>query len=346
MKGTAVFRCDASQTIGGGHVVRCMALAGALREAGWTVRFAVSDETPRTVRELDVAFPASLTGMDAGGSDVARLRSEWPGSVDLLVVDHYGLGETFEQAAGGWARRILAIDDFPNRRHHCTHLVDTTHGRRADEYAGLVPSGAKLMCGSSYAMLREPFRRRRASEPSKTRAEADRLAALVTFGMTDAPDATGLALRGLLPLAGMIDAVVVLGASAPHAATVADLLRGGAPSWRLVTDADAATMAALTAEADLVIGAPGSASYERCCLGKPALLLQLADNQAGNAASLVAAGAAELLGSIPGVTAADVEKAVRRLVGDPDRLAAMGAAAAKVTDGRGVERIVAALGAE
>ncbi|HDZ73842.1 MAG TPA: UDP-2,4-diacetamido-2,4,6-trideoxy-beta-L-altropyranose hydrolase [Aurantimonas coralicida] len=344
MTGTAVFRCDASQTIGGGHVVRCMALAAALREAGWAVRFAVSDATPRTVRELGDAFPASLTGLRCDSSDSARLRAEWPEGIDLLVVDHYGLGEAFEQAAGGWARRILVIDDFPNRRHHCTHLVDTTHGRRAEDYAGLVPSGAKLMCGSSYAMLRGPFRRRRASGPLK--AGGDRLAALVTFGMTDAPNATGITLAGLLPLAGMIDVVVVLGASAPHAATVADLLRGGAPFWRLVTDADAATMAALTAEADLVIGAPGSASYERCCLGKPALLLQLADNQAGNAASLVAAGAAELLGGIPGVTAADVEKAVRRLEGDRDRLTAMGSAAAKITDGRGVERIVAALEAE
>src|SRR4029079_4764741 len=56
-------------------------------------------------------------------------------------------------------------------------------------------------------------------------------------------------------------------------------------------------MAALMAESDLAIGAAGVTSWERCCLGLPALVLVLADNQRKSAEALHEAGAAYLLDS-------------------------------------------------
>ena len=94
-------------------------------------------------------------------------------------------------------------------------------------------------------------------------------------------------------------------------------------------------------EADLAIGAASSASWERCALGLPALLVTLADNQVAGERLLVEAGAAESIGWHDAVTAADIERAVRALRADPGRVAAMSVAAAGVTDGRGTERVVA-----
>ena len=94
-------------------------------------------------------------------------------------------------------------------------------------------------------------------------------------------------------------------------------------------------------EADLAIGAAGSASWERCALGLPALLVTLADNQVAGERLLVEAGAAKSIGWHDTVTAADIEREVRSLRADPGRVAAMSAAAAGVTDGRGTERVAA-----
>lgn len=336
---TAVLRCDASRTIGGGHVVRCMALAGALAHAGWNVGFAVSDETPATVRELADSFGEPTLGFRSDGGDVARLRRAWPDGIDLLVVDHYGLDQAFERQARGWARLVLAIDDFPTRAHDCDILVDATFGREAAHYRALLPAGAAALCGSGYAMLREPFRRARDKPGDRHARAAPRI--LVAFGMTDSVNATGAALEGLAMLSPQIEATVNLGSGAPHLEAVAAAV-ARLPQARLVVDADAGGMAALIGWADLVIGAPGSASYERCCLGKPSLLIQLADNQGGNAAALAQAGAAELIGVWPAVNPGAVAHSVRRLLGDPDRLAAMSSAAASIVDGQGVYRIVAA----
>jgi len=92
--------------------------------------------------------------------------------------------------------------------------------------------------------------------------------------------------------------------------------------------------------ADLAVGAASSASWERCALGLPAVLITLADNQVAAERLLVDAGAAQAIGWHTTVTSNDIERAVRTLSADPARVAAMSVAAATVTDGAGTERVV------
>ena len=85
-------------------------------------------------------------------------------------------------------------------------------------------------------------------------------------------------------------------------------------------------------EADLAIGAASSASWERCALGLPALLVTLADNQVAAERLLVEAGAAGSLGWHDAVSAAEIERAVRSAPGRP------GACRGDVRGGRGRDR--------
>jgi UDP-2,4-diacetamido-2,4,6-trideoxy-beta-L-altropyranose hydrolase len=337
----AVIRCDAGSVIGGGHLVRCGALGTALRQSGFEIAFAVSNETMTTFPQLFADFPDTLKGMTATESDVERMASHWPSGVELAVVDHYGLGEGFERGMAGWARKVLVIDDAPSRRHVCTHLVDTTFRRRAEEYGAQVESGTVLLCGSDYAMLRQSFRKERYAALERVPRAVRRV--LISMGLSDNANATQAVLEGLLDAGGTYEVDCVLGSAAPHLYAVGTAIAAGGPGWRLHTDADAQTMAALTGAADLVIGAPGSASYERCCLGRPALLLVVADNQLHNAAALQEAGAAIVIGQFSHDTADRVANAVRMLAADPTKLRDMHLAAAVVCDGKGVDRVVEAV---
>lgn len=103
--------------------------------------------------------------------------------------------------------------------------------------------------------------------------------------------------------------------------------------WPTRVLVDVTDMATLLSETDLSIGAPGTTSWERCCLGVPALLFVLAENQRDNASALEAAGAAVVLNeSAPSL--ASIASALDGLL-QQERLQSMSEAASRITTGRG-----------
>ena len=93
--------------------------------------------------------------------------------------------------------------------------------------------------------------------------------------------------------------------------------------------------------ADLGIGAAGSSSFERCCLGLPSLVVVAADNQRDIAAALVQSGAAEAVRIKDDLPRRG--DALRRLCAEPQARVAMAQAAANLCDGGGTGRVAAEL---
>ena len=268
------------------------------------------------------------------------MKAELLGGVDLIVVDHYERGQAFEAACRGWARRVAVIEDCPNRPHDCDILIDQTFARERATYAPLVPADCQILAGSNYAMLRGEFADARSAALERRRRGGPLARVLVSFGMADPDNLSGMAL-GAIAESGIDAAVdVVLGADAPHRAAVEKAhgaLPGGGKVHAFVED-----MATLMFGADLAIGGAGSTAWERCCLGLPTLMFVLADNQLDIAASLSGRGAAENLGAPDGAGAARLATRLRALAARPDRLVEMSEVAASVCDGLGAERVARA----
>jgi UDP-2,4-diacetamido-2,4,6-trideoxy-beta-L-altropyranose hydrolase len=91
------------------------------------------------------------------------------------------------------------------------------------------------------------------------------------------------------------------------------------------------------AAADVVVTAGGVTLLESLCLGRPTVAVALAPNQRANVEGVVAEGAALLVD--PG----DVASAVRRLVDDTSLRVSIAAAARRLIDGHGVDRVVEAI---
>lgn len=333
-----VVRADASASIGGGHVMRCLALADALRDNGATCWFAGLPDTAAAVPALARSGHRWLA-IDAPG-DAASLRQALAGIgavvCDWLIVDHYGWSATDEIACRPWARNIMVIDDLADRDHDCDVLLDQTFGRAHADYEGLVPPSAKMLLGSAYALLRPEFRVARPAALQR-RSSGALQRVLVTMGLTDAPGATSLVLSALLASELPIKIDVALGNASPHIFEVERLVaRGGK---RIELHRDSTSIEDLMARADFAFGAAGSTSWERCCLGLPTALLILADNQREIAARLAAASAAIHLGDLSSVRPNLVVRTVADLARDPAQLAAMSRAAASICDGRGAARV-------
>lgn len=331
-----VFRADASVELGAGHVMRCLTLADALKARGVATQF-LCREQPGHLCELIEAKGHGLSRLPAPAAD-ARADAEHSAAAfstaDWLVVDHYGLDATWERSLRAQARRILAIDDLADRPHDCDLLLDQNlqpegHAR----YAGRLPAGCVTLFGPRHALLRPQFAARRAT-PRECRA-VRRI--LVCFGGADAGGETLKALAAIGRLAGTQPAVdVVIGQANPHRAEIERACQA-LPAAKLHCQVE--DMPALMAAADLAIGAGGTASWERCCLGLPCLTIAIADNQRAPAAALAEAGGQLYLGTSAQVTVDTLASALANAIALPELRAHLSRRGMELVDGRGVDRV-------
>lgn len=321
--------------------MRCLALADALSAAGWACAFACAAETTVVVPALSEGR-YQIASLDAdSGDEAATLSHHWPQGCDLLIVDHYERDAKFETACRPWAQRIMVIDDLANRRHDCDLLLDQTPGRREDDYRPLVPTECDLLLGSRFALLRPQFAAARAQALERQRESQNMQRVLVSLGASDPRNITRIVLEGIAQTGIDIAVDVVTGAASPHGEGLRDTANSMAQTVEF--HAQVTDMASLMMRADLVIGAAGTSSWERCCLGLPSLVVIVADNQNLTAEELASAGAARLLGRSDALTPAAVARAVSDLAKDSSDLRGMGERAAQLCDGRGTLRTLCAL---
>lgn len=351
---TVVFRVDASQRMGTGHVMRCLTLAEALRGRGAHTRFVSREHTGHLVtllrdRGLDVrVLPAPVLGspeaadtyatwlgvpeLTDAAETIAALRGENP---DWMIVDHYGLGALWEQQVRSHAGRLLVIDDLANRHHDCDVLLDPNHWRDPDSrYAGLVPAGCQVLVGAQYAILGPEYARYR--HAARVRDGLVRRL-LVYFGGSDPDDVTGMVLALLsAPQFRHLEVDIVVG---PNNAN-AEIIRAEAASRpRTSVHGPRPHLADLMAEADVAIGAGGVAIWERLCMGLPSLVVCIAENQRPTCEALSAAGLIDYVGESKTVGPADIDLALRGLLSDRDRLVALSTRGAGFVDGSGAARV-------
>ncbi|WP_299439216.1 UDP-2,4-diacetamido-2,4,6-trideoxy-beta-L-altropyranose hydrolase [uncultured Rhodospira sp.] len=348
-------RADASTRIGSGHVMRCLTLAQALREQGAEVRFICRDHPGHMGDRIKLAgLPVSLlrappdsrrpipdgdyaawlgVPIDTDAAETISALDGW--RPDWLVVDHYGLDRAWEQVLRPHVGAILVIDDLANRAHDCDLLLDQNdHPKPAARYDGLVPAACRRLCGPGYALLRSEYAATRRQIGPRDGPVAR---VLVYYGATDPTNETARALRVLSqPAFRHLLVDVVLGVNAPHRDEVVSLATARPGT---TVHEPRPSLADLMARADLALGAGGATTWERCCLGLPAIVTAVAANQGPLATALAEGGRAVFLGCHDSVTDDCLSEAVRDLLAVPAKREAIAQAAFALTDGWGAAKV-------
>ncbi len=340
-----VIRTDASVEIGIGHVMRCLTLAGELVRRGAAVRFLCRQDEGNlidAIREQGftvLALPAGIADEAQDTRESGRLLATGPAS-DWIIVDRYALGEQWEHTVRPLTKRLMVIDDLADRRHACDLLLDQNFYRDADtRYAGLLPASCTQLLGPAYTLLRPEFRAAR--ERFRQRDGTVRRI-MVFFGGSDRTNESTKVLNALADAGARDIAVdVVVGVNNPHGAAIEEAA-GRLPRascHRRVKD-----MAALMSAADLSVGAAGSTTWERCCLGLPSLVVTVAENQVRPVQDLEDHGVLRFIGRHDAVTRADIARALRDAFGSPETLKHYGRRSMELVDGLGVARCADAMG--
>lgn len=298
---TVVFRCDASIQIGTGHVMRCLTLADALTEKGAECHFICREHEGHLLEVIKqrghqaykLPFEGDMENSSKGA--IKLLHANWLGATqqedaqqcidiikliqpDWLIVDHYAIDIVWEKTLRPCCKKLMVIDDLADRRHDCDILLDQTFGRNIEDYLEWVPKHCQVLCGSRYALLRPEFAQWR-DYSLERRKEGQLKHLLINLGGVDKDNITTQILRGLQrsPLPECCKITVVMGSTAPWIESVK--AQAEALPWETQVKSGVNNMAELMANADLAIGAAGSTSWERCCLGLPTIMLVLAENQ-------------------------------------------------------------------
>lgn len=351
------FRTDATSQIGTGHFMRCLTLADGLKQRGAHIRF-VSRGLPEHLRDMLSAKGIEFTLLENEELElpVGELaHSHWLGasqaqdaqatiqaladiSWDWLVVDHYALDAHWEKVLRASANKIMVIDDIADRQHDCDVLLDQNfYADMHTRYVEKVPTHCQQLLGPRYALLRDEFRKLRELVKPRTGNVKN---ILVFFGGVDADNYTGLAIEALPGLAVDIQINVVIGAQHPNRLQIEEACaqRG------YVCHVQTTRIAELMANADLAIGAAGSASWERCYLGTPSILVTLAENQVGIAKGLDWIGASVYLGSKETVSPQGILNSVKKLIEAPYEVKTISEKAYELVDGKGLDRVCQMLG--
>lgn len=327
-----VVLCDAAGTTGLGHFVRCMALAGALAGAAADTRFLLPDDTlPPAVERVRRAGWDGALGRWAPASVADEAG---PGAV--VVVDTYRVdGAWIDELAVLLRRRggrLAVVDDLADRSFRADLVLNQNLGAERLEY----PGAGQVLAGPRYALLRPEFPRLRERALASLDALADEPGAvLVLFGGTDSAGMVAPAARAARQAFPGARVRAVLPSGATPGATPGE----ASIEWLDPVEAIAEEMLA----ADLVVTAGGTTLWELCCLARPAAVVAVADNQRPTYDLLEQVGAILPIGREP---VRDVDLLAGRLslaVTVPGALRATAARAAGVTDGRGADRVAAAL---
>ena len=354
-------RTDASLYMGTGHLMRCLTLADEVRREGHTVTF-ICRELPGNLCELiekkgyhvyrlpfqdknriqtvqDVSSWLGATWREDAEQTISVLQEiSIASKIDWLVVDHYALDIQWERMMRPYVKRIMVIDDLANRPHDCDLLLDQNlYENMEQRYMGLVPETCKLLLGPQYALLRPEFR-----EARKKLRPRDGVVRriLIFFGGTDPTNETLKAIEAVRLLNRYdIEVDVVVGANNPHRDLVKKKCEA-LPNFHYHCQVD--NMAELMVKADLAIGAGGSTTWERYCLGLPSILIAVASNQVFISKSSARQNIDVFLGEASQVTVCDIKEAVEYFLNNTfDSL--IHKKMTSIVDGQGVSRVALVL---
>lgn len=326
-----VIRADSSVSIGVGHIARCLNLAKELRERGAEVLFLCRRLEGNASDWLkNAGFQVCLFDVEGYSpgqcsdyeGELRVVAESWHREIevlagifdieskaDWLIVDHYALDEKWENLAKRFAAKLAVIDDMANRPHCADLLLDQNYFADADSrYDGRLNPACRRLLGPQFALLASDYSDIRASV--RTREGAVRRL-LVFFGGSDANNLTLKALKAFVDLKMDISCDVVVGGSYPHLGVLKAFI---APLENVILHVGVPSLAPLLANADLAIGGAGVNSWERCCLGLPAIVISLAENQQLVAEQLAVAGAVIFLGDHAALSDIAIKEALARVI--------------------------------
>ncbi|MDO6507251.1 UDP-2,4-diacetamido-2,4,6-trideoxy-beta-L-altropyranose hydrolase [Colwellia sp. 4_MG-2023] len=318
-KKVVLFRVDSSKEIGYGHVMRCLALAKALAVSNNVKIIFVCRDFEGSIHHLieSCDFQVILLNQHMRSKSTINLSKGpyaysyrlalpqeedvkefvdktlvYKGFIELIITDHYAIGDVWHRLVAGYTKKILAIDDLGDRAHFSDYLIDQTFNCNKSKYLNLVPSHTQLLLGTEYCLLREEFNNSDEVKLLKVRKRSNLNTVLVMLGGTN-PDNIVNKIIYLISQMTIVKKInIIVNEKVEYLSDIKALCFN---HKNAVLHISPNNIAEIMQESDIAIGAAGSASWERCTQGLPSIVIVLSENQREISEVLENAGVVKVL---------------------------------------------------
>lgn len=341
-----IFKVDADVKSGIGHIIRCLVLAVSLRKNNYKCFFIVNSNEKNIINlterngfqtysiNLNQNYINQNDYIDADIFATINILKKFDNNL-CLIIDDYNLNYYWEKSISNFVKNIVVLEDIPNRKHFCGLLIDSSFSRVDTEYKQLVLPKTKILTGSKYILLRDEFLFYRKKYVNLDNIQFPPKKILMNFGGKDF-------------LREIIDMLFELENSKLPDGVEIDLILGPLTniSQRLL-DVKVKSrffleisnfvhnMPKKMLKSDLCIGAVGSSTWERMCLGRPSILTSISSNQLEGARNLEISGGIQLFDyKKPG----DLISKIDQL--DMCKIKKMSNFGMDLVDGKGYQRVI------
>ena len=273
-------RADGNSTIGTGHIMRCLAIAEAVKTLGESVTFIVADDNMSDV-------------LAERGYQVVTLQSVWNNlneeiekltsviralSIKLLLIDSYYVAHEYLQKIRDLTS-VVYIDDLNAFHYPCDMLINYNYFADMLDYHTRY-DGTSLLLGCQYAPLRQEFQ----NLPKKVFSQTVE-SVLITTGGIDPYNTAGKLLVKVKEsqVLGHLELHVIVGRFNRQIEGLLSLERR---FDSVFLHRDVKSISRLMLDCDIAVSAGGSTLYELCACGTPTVTFALADNQVDGVNSL------------------------------------------------------------
>ena len=339
MAGSLVFRLDAGQSRGFGHLSRCMNLAEEFMP-DFVCNFLIKTDDEVAVAKYieNRGIDASLFNVDFLDENVTVKNEtgkilEYCGPNDFLILDHYGIDESYQFVLKKNNLKWLQFDSHGWGPFYSDFVLHASPGASEKIYRPLLKDpDSRLLLGPKYAVLHQRFK-----EVRKKIQHREKLSTVfMSFG-------GGKSAPIVFQVLNLLDDQLIKDLHL-------DVLIGSAPEndelekhvenyEQIHLHIGKSDVVPYMLSADLAIISPGTLSYEAACLGLPMLLIPFADNQFMNARGWWEAGCAVNGGTIRTLQAEQLNGILSDLKESPGKIASMSRKSMNLIDGYGAGRV-------
>ena len=357
-----LIRVDSSRIMGSGHLMRCLVLAESLRAQGYYSVFICRDYLENLISIIQdsqfpcITLPFYTTALKAP-FDVGDDYSKWLGvsqkedaqetiniiknmCIKLLIVDHYALDWIWESELRPYVQLLMVIDDLANRKHDCDFLLDQNFYLNAlQRYENLL-TDSQTFLGPNYCLLKKSLLKIRYQRQILGKIDSQLVSRVLIFmGASDNHNITLQIISAIKDSGweGHVD--VVLGSLNPRK----EFFQKECQNLGYFFYFQPSNYFELLVQADLVIGAGGTSTWERCCIGLPTITISIAENQLRACQDLHQLGIIYFLGQCNEIRKINISESFLDLIRNQEKRKNMINKGLELVDGKGAERVTQAI---